>query len=73
VYDHLETEASFIYRFTLSSFTNALGGDHEVIIIQHDKLTEDALQGLIEEFVTREGAYTGYTDCSLEENVEMIN
>jgi len=30
------------------------------------------LQGLIEEFVTREGTDTGYTDGSLDENVEMV-
>jgi len=45
---------------------------HEGIIIPHDNLTEAALQGLIEEFVTREGTDTGYTDGSLEENVEMV-
>jgi len=45
---------------------------NEGIIIQHDKLTEEALHGLIEEFVTREGIDTGYTDGSLEENVEMV-
>ena len=45
---------------------------HEGIIIQHDNLTEEALHGLIEEFVTREGTDTGYTDGSLEENVEMV-
>jgi uncharacterized protein YheU (UPF0270 family) len=45
---------------------------HEWIVIQHDNLTEEALQGLIEEFVTREGTDTGYTDGSLEENIEMV-
>lgn len=45
---------------------------NEGIIIQHDNLTEEALHGLIEEFVTREGTDTGYTDGSLEENVEMV-
>jgi len=45
---------------------------HEGIIIQHDNLTEEALHGLIEEFVTREGTDTGYTDGSLEENIEMV-
>jgi len=45
---------------------------HEGIIIQHDNLTEEALHGLIEEFVIREGTDTGYTDGSLEENVEII-
>ena len=42
------------------------------IIIPHDRLSNKALQGLIEEFVTREGTDTGYTDGSLEENIEMV-
>jgi uncharacterized protein len=42
------------------------------IIIPHDRLSQTALQGLIEEFVTRDGTDTGYTDGSLGENVEMI-
>jgi hypothetical protein len=42
------------------------------IIIPHERLSQTALQGLIEEFVTREGTDTGYTDGSLEENVEMV-
>ena len=46
---------------------------HEGMIMPHDNLTEEALQGLIEEFVTREGTDTGYTGGSLEENVEIIN
>jgi uncharacterized protein len=45
---------------------------HEGIIIPHDNLTEEALHGLIEEFVTREGTDTGYTDGSLDENVKMV-
>ena len=42
------------------------------IIIPYDRLSQTALQGLIEEFVTRDGTDTGYTDGSLEENVEMV-
>ena len=42
------------------------------IIIPHVRLSRTALQGLIEEFVTRDGTDTGYTDGSLGENVEMI-
>ncbi len=42
------------------------------IIIPHDKLSQEALQGLIEEFVTRDGTDTGYTEGSLEGNVEMV-
>lgn len=42
------------------------------IIIPHDKLSQPALQGLIEEFVTRDGTDTGYTNGGLEENIEMV-
>jgi uncharacterized protein len=45
---------------------------HKGIIIPHDRLSQDALRGLIEEFVTRDGSDTGYTDGSLEKNVEMV-
>lgn len=46
--------------------------NHRGMIIPHDRLRQTALQGLIEEFVTRNGTDTGYTDGSLEENVEMV-
>jgi uncharacterized protein len=42
------------------------------VIIPFEKLSQEALQGLIEEFVTREGTDSGYTKKSLEENVEMV-
>ncbi len=42
------------------------------LIIPHDRLSQAALHGLIEEFVTRAGTDTGYTDVSLEENVGMV-
>ena len=42
------------------------------MIIPYEILSREALQGLIEEFVTREGTDSGYTKKSLEENVEMI-
>jgi uncharacterized protein len=45
---------------------------HMGIIIPHDKLSQEALLGLIEEFVTRDGTDTGYTDGSLEGSVEMV-
>jgi uncharacterized protein YheU (UPF0270 family) len=41
------------------------------MIIPYEILSREALQGLIEEFVTREGTDSGYTKKSLEENVEM--
>jgi len=42
------------------------------MIIPYEKLSREALQGLIEEFVTREGTDSGYTKTSLDENVEMV-
>jgi uncharacterized protein len=42
------------------------------VIIPHDRLSQEALQGLIEEFVTREGTDTGYSEGSIEENIEMV-
>jgi uncharacterized protein len=42
------------------------------MIIPYEKLSLEALQGLVEEFVTREGSDSGYTQKTLEENVEMV-
>ena len=45
---------------------------HNGIIIPHGRLSQEALQGLVEEFVIRDGTDTGYTDGSLEGNIEMV-
>ncbi len=42
------------------------------MIIPYEKLSRTALQGLIEEFVTRDGSDSGYTKTSLEENVDRV-
>ena len=42
------------------------------MIIPYEKLSPEALRGLIEEFVSREGSDSGYTQKSLDENVEMV-
>ena len=42
------------------------------MIIPFEKLSPEALHGLIEEFVTREGSDSGYTQKTLDENVEMV-
>lgn len=44
----------------------------DMIVIPHRRLSPDALAGLIEEFVTRDGTDSGYTRGSLEENVAMV-
>ena len=42
------------------------------MIIPYEKLSPEALFGLIEEFITRDGTDSGYTEKSIEENVEMV-
>jgi hypothetical protein len=42
------------------------------MIIPHKKLSRQALNGIIEEFVTRAGTDSGYTKTSLEENIERV-
>jgi uncharacterized protein YheU (UPF0270 family) len=42
------------------------------VIIPYEKLSPEALRGLIEEFVSREGSDSGYTQKTLDENVEMV-
>lgn len=42
------------------------------MIVPYEKLSPEALRGLIEEFVTRPGTDTGYTDGNLENNVNMV-
>lgn len=43
-----------------------------LLVIPHRQLSADALSGLVEEFVTREGTDSGYTRGSLPENVAMV-
>ena len=45
--------------------------DHR-LVIPHQQLSLEALSGLIEEFVTRDGTDSGYTRGSLAENVAMV-
>jgi uncharacterized protein len=42
------------------------------MIIPHKRLSPEALNGLIEEFVTRHGTDTGDTKSTLEESVERV-
>jgi uncharacterized protein YheU (UPF0270 family) len=43
-----------------------------MLVIPHRELSADALRGLIEEFVTRDGTDSGYTRGSLTESVVMV-
>ena len=42
------------------------------MIIPYDKLSPEVLEGLIEEFVTRDGTDTGYVKKSLEQDVAKV-
>ena len=42
------------------------------VVIPHNRLSPEALSGLIEEFVTRDGTDSGYTRGSLGENVARV-
>ncbi len=42
------------------------------MIIPYEQLSSDALQGLIEEFITREGTDYGFEEVSLNTKVEQI-
>lgn len=43
-----------------------------MVIIPYEELSPEALQGLIEEYVTRPGTDTGYTKATIDQNVEMV-
>lgn len=42
------------------------------VIVPHRELSEDALQGLLEEFVSRDGTDSGYTKLSLQQRVDQV-
>jgi hypothetical protein len=42
------------------------------MIIPYEKLAPEVLESLIEEFVSREGTDSGYSEGSLEEDVYLI-
>ena len=42
------------------------------MIVPYEKLSPEALKGIIEEFVTRPGTDTGYTKGSLDLNIAMV-
>ena len=46
--------------------------DKSGTIIPYEKLSTEALEGLIEEFVTRDGTDTGYEKKSLVNDVAMV-
>lgn len=42
------------------------------VIIPHEKLSSQALRGLIEEVVTRDGTDNGYIQATLEQNIARV-
>ncbi|WP_347330937.1 YheU family protein [Marinimicrobium locisalis] len=42
------------------------------MIIPHEQLSDSALRGLMEEFITREGTDYGWEETSLERKVEQV-
>jgi uncharacterized protein YheU (UPF0270 family) len=42
------------------------------VVIPHHKLSSEALQGLLEEFVSRDGTDSGYTKLSLQQRVDQV-
>lgn len=42
------------------------------VIVPHDQLSPDALQGLLEEFVSRDGTDSGYIKLSLQQRVDQV-
>ena len=42
------------------------------MIVPYEKLSQKALQRLIEEFVTKDGTDSGYTKNTLQQNVDMV-
>jgi uncharacterized protein YheU (UPF0270 family) len=42
------------------------------VIVPHRELSEEALQGLLEEFVSRDGTDSGYTKLSLQQRVDQV-
>jgi len=44
-----------------------------MLIIPHRELSPEALAGLIEEFVTRDGTDSGYTRGSMADNVARVH
>ena len=43
------------------------------MIVPYEKLSPEALRGLIEEFVTRDGTDSGYVGKTIEQNIVLVN
>ncbi len=54
------------------SLLNSAKRVNYLMIIPYEKLSMEVLEGLIEEFVTRDGTDTGYEKKSLENDLAMV-
>jgi len=50
----------------------AADADHRGIELSTDQLSPEALRGLVEEFVTRDGTDYGAVECSVEEKIAQV-
>ena len=48
------------------------GSDERFVDVDYRALSQEALRGLIEEFITREGTEYGLREVSLDEKVEAV-
>jgi uncharacterized protein len=48
------------------------GKPEKGVVVPHRALSPEALQGLLEEFVSRDGTDTGYTKLSLQQRVDQV-
>jgi uncharacterized protein YheU (UPF0270 family) len=55
-----------------STKSTSTADQRAMLVIPHRELSTSALQGLIEEFVSRDGTDSGYTRGSLAESVDMV-
>ena len=46
--------------------------NHRGAVVPYDRLSPEALQRLIEEYVSRDGTDTGFTKSGLQERVEQV-
>ncbi len=47
-------------------------GRDKGVIVPHDQLSPEALKGLLEEFVSRDGTDSGYIKLTLQQRVDQV-
>lgn len=46
--------------------------DEKGIIVPYEKISKEALQGLLEDFVSRDGTDSGYTKLTLQQRADQV-